>query len=102
MANKEYQFVEAGGACFHAPTAAAMSRDEFINKWIDRIDWIYDEIKRKKFLSQMYDDCVAMVNPPKFCGNIAEPVDKSENITVNPDEKPVTKVRSKKSIEKKE
>ena len=102
MAKKEYQFVEAGGACFHAPTAAAMSRDEFINKWIDRIDWIYDDVKRKKFLSQMYDDCVSMVNPPKFGGNVAESPEQSGNITVNNDDKPAKPERKRKSTEKKE
>ena len=102
MAKKEYQFVEAGGACFHAPSAAAMSRDEFISKWIHKIDWIYDDVKRKKFLSQMYDDCVAMMNPLQYGGNITEDPEQSENSEALPKEKPAKPERKRKSTEKKE
>jgi hypothetical protein len=101
MENKTL-YVDGGGMSVHAPTAASMSQQEFIDLWIGRINWIHDHTAKVKFLTDKYKDCQNVMKPPKYRGNVPENAVDPESLdnTVESPEKKTVKTTKRKASEK--
>lgn len=99
------EYVNGGGMSLHAPSIIAMGKDAFIAFYVDRITFINDRLGRIKYLTGKYEDCVNLMNPPKY--KAAECVAEEQECTSEPEcechDKPVKRTsKTRKSTEKKE
>lgn len=99
------EYVNGGGMSLHAPSIIAMGKDAFIAFYVDRITFINDRLGRIKYLTGKYEDCVNLMNPPKY--KAAECVAEEQECNSNTgcecsDNKTKRSSKTRKSTEKKE
>ena len=60
------EYVNGGGMSLHAPSIIEMGKEAFIAFYLDKITFIQDEPERLKYLTSKYNECVELMNPPRY------------------------------------